>query len=222
MAINTEALLALQTELKVHQSTLVAVSKTKPYEDIAQAFGSGQLHFGENYIQELNEKITLNHLPLKWHFIGHLQSNKVKLLKKDIHLIHAVHSISLLKAINKHGAALNHKFEVLLQLHVAQETTKHGFDPSEMDNVLATSQLETLEYINIRGIMGMATFTSNEIQIAKEFKKLFSVYVHLKNQWFDGVQFNKLSMGMSSDYKIALAEGSNMVRIGSAIFGNRN
>jgi uncharacterized pyridoxal phosphate-containing UPF0001 family protein len=91
-----------------------------------------------------------------------------------------------------------------------------------MDTVLATSQFETLEYINIRGIMGMATFTSNEIQIAKEFKKLFSIYVHLKNQWFDGAQFNKLSMGMSSDYKIALAEGSNMVRIGSAIFGNRN
>ncbi|MCA0429503.1 MAG: YggS family pyridoxal phosphate-dependent enzyme [Bacteroidetes bacterium] len=198
--------------------TLVAVSKTKPNEDILQAYNAGQLIFGENYVQELVDK--QNSLPkdIKWHFIGHLQSNKVKYIAPFVTLIHGVDSLSLLKEINKQAQKNNRIINCLLQVFIAKEETKFGFDYNEINSFFNTG--ENLKYpnVNIVGFMGMASNTDNTSQIKLEFETLAALYKSLQQK----NNFNILSMGMSNDYDLAIKCGSNMVRIGSLIFGNRN
>lgn len=196
--------------------TLVAVSKTKPNELILEAYNAGQRDFGENYVQELCDKATLLPKDIKWHFIGHLQSNKVKYIAPFVHLIHGVDSLSLLKEINKHGLKNNRMINCLLQLYVAQEETKFGLDFNEAENILASKELKQLSHVAVKGFMGMASNTDDTKQIEKEFKSLkaFSdTQPYIKAEY--------LSFGMSSDYKLAINCGSNMLRIGSSIFGER-
>lgn len=199
--------------------TLVAVSKTKPVEDIMEAYNAGQRVFGENKIQDMVEKYEQLPKDIQWHMIGHVQRNKVKYMAPFVSLIHGVDSLKLLKEINKQAKKHNRVIDCLLQMHIAQESTKFGMDEEELFALLTSSEITSLKNINIVGLMGMATFTSNQEQIEKEFK-------HLKNV-FDKVKQTRnsltvLSMGMSGDYKIAIKCGSTMVRIGSSIFGKRN
>ena len=193
--------------------TLVAVSKTKPVSDIEKAYNSGQLIFGENKVQELVEKH--NKLPknIQWHMIGHLQTNKVKFIAPFVSLIHGVDSEKLLKEIDKRAKQNNRIIDCLLQVHITREDTKFGFSSEEIKDIIP--KLESYKNVNIIGLMGMATFTKNEIQIKEEFSFLSDIYKKHK-------QMNTLSMGMSGDYKIAIDCGSTMIRIGSTIFGNRN
>ncbi|MBT3417942.1 MAG: YggS family pyridoxal phosphate-dependent enzyme [Flavobacteriales bacterium] len=193
--------------------TLVAVSKTKPISDIEKAYNSGQLIFGENKVQELVEKH--NKLPknIQWHMIGHLQTNKVKFIAPFVSLIHGVDSEKLLIEIDKRGKQNNRIIDCLLQVHITRESAKFGFSSEEIKDIIP--KLESYKNVNIIGLMGMATFTKNEIQIKEEFSFLSDIYKKHK-------QMNTLSMGMSGDYKIAIDCGSTMIRIGSTIFGNRN
>jgi PLP dependent protein len=215
MPINIEKYNEILTELN-GKAALIAVSKTKPIEDIQALYDLGQRDFGENYVQELVDKY--NQLPkdIRWHFIGHLQSNKVKYIASFVHLIHGVDSENLLKEINKQGAKNNRVINCLLQIHIAQEETKFGFDSHELGKL---HQLHELKNVRIIGLMGMASFTQDENLIRKEFANLKSIYEALPTA---NCKLQTLSMGMSSDYKIALQEGSNMVRIGSLLFGERN
>jgi len=193
--------------------TLVAVSKTKPISDIEKAYNSGQLIFGENKVQELVEKH--NKLPknIQWHMIGHLQTNKVKFIAPFVSLIHGVDSEKLLIEIDKRAKQNNRIIDCLLQVHITRESAKFGFSSEEIKDIIP--KLESYKNVNIIGLMGMATFTKNEIQIKEEFSFLSDIYKKHK-------QMNTLSMGMSGDYKIAIDCGSTMIRIGSTIFGNRN
>ncbi len=195
--------------------TLVAVSKTKPKELITEAYEAGQKDFGENYVQELCDKHEQLPKDIRWHFIGHLQSNKVKSIAPFVHLIHGVDSFKLLKEINKEAKKNDRIINCLLQLFIANEETKFGLSFEEADAILKSDELKTLENISIKGFMAMATNTDNEEQIRSEFRsvKIFAKkYPHL----------SVLSYGMSSDFKIAVEEGSTMVRLGSSIFGERN
>ena len=194
---------------------LVAVSKTKPVADILEAYKNGQKVFGENKAIELKEKAEKLTKDIKWHMIGHLQRNKVKYIAPFVDLIHSIDSIRLLQEVNKRGSQNNRSINCLLQVRIAKEETKFGFDEFEIQNVLKITS--NYQNINIVGLMGMASFTSDEKQIRKEFKKLKKIFDCISNK-----EINILSMGMSSDYKIAIEEGSNMVRVGSAIFGKRN
>ncbi|HMO61018.1 MAG TPA: YggS family pyridoxal phosphate-dependent enzyme [Ferruginibacter sp.] len=198
------------------KATLVAVSKTKPVEDILALYQEGQRDFGENYVQELVDKAAVLPTDIRWHFIGHLQSNKVKYIAPFVHLIHGVDSESLLKEINKQAAKNNRVIDCLLQVHIAKEETKFGFDDARL------FQLNTAAYENvrIRGLMGMASFSNDEALVRQEFRYLKSLFDQYAAN--AGGQFNLLSMGMSGDYTIALEEGSTMVRIGSLLFGERN
>ncbi|SNT24413.1 hypothetical protein SAMN05421640_2910 [Ekhidna lutea] len=202
--------------------TLVAVSKTKPVEDILSAYNTGHRDFGENKVQELTRKAEELPKDIKWHMIGHLQRNKVKYIAPFVHLIHGVDSFKLLKEINKQGRKSDRVIDCLLQVHIAEEDTKFGFDKIELEEILSGKDLKDLAHVCIKGLMGMATFTEDTNQIRREFRLLKSIYEETKNSDHTNVQMNTLSMGMSGDYKIALEEGSNMVRIGSAIFGARN
>ena len=203
-------------ELKPFNAKLVAISKTKSVEDINVLLNHGQKSFGENYVQELVEKNET--IPdAEWHFVGHLQTNKVKLISSFIHLIHGVDSISILKEINKQAEKSKRIQECLLQIHIAKEETKFGFSFDEADLLLNSNEIKTLKNVSIKGFMGMSTATDNKSQIKKEFSSLKIFFNKYKS-----ADFSILSMGMTSDYKIALEEGSNMVRIGSAIFGERN
>ncbi len=206
----------LISELEKEGVTLVAVSKTKPVEDIASLYAYGQRDFGENYVQELTEKQPVLPGNIQWHFIGHLQSNKVKYIAPFVHLIHGIDSWKLLKEVNKQAARNNRVIPVLLQVHIATEETKFGFDEAELEEAL--SQSVSLEHIAIKGLMGMASFTDDLHQVEKEFGYLKSLY----DDYVLSHAFSILSMGMSGDYKIAIAHGSNMVRIGSLLFGSRN
>lgn len=199
------------------QATLVAVSKTKPLSDLITAYDAGQRHFGENKVQEMCLK--WDHLPkdIKWHMIGHLQRNKVKYIAPFVHLIHSVDSIRLLVEINKQAMSNDRVINCLLQVHIAQEDTKYGFNQTELTELLASNKVKSLTNLRIIGLMGMATYTDDQSQIAREFNLLKSIMDDLK---FD-YNLTVLSMGMTGDYKIALEHGSNMVRIGSAIFGGR-
>lgn len=198
-----------------NKATLVAVSKIKPVEDILALYNLGQKDFGENYVQELVDKQAQLPTDICWHFIGHLQSNKVKYIATFVHLIHGVDSLSLLKEINKQAAKNSRIINCLLQIHIAQEETKFGFNESEL---LQLNQLEQFKNVNICGLMGMASFTNDMQKVKNEFAYLKS----LQNKFIiQHPSFNILSMGMSSDYKIAIEEGSNMVRIGSLLFGAR-
>lgn len=200
---------------------LVAVSKNHPVERIREALEAGQLAFGENRVQELMPKARA--LPqAEWHMIGHLQTNKVKYIVPFIHLIHSVDSLKLLLEINKQAQRINRVVPCLLQVHIAQEETKYGFSHAEVESLLSGKEIRSLSHISIHGLMGMATFTSDEQQIRKEFKSLRQLFELLKSADLPGqVHMTILSMGMSHDYRIAIEEGSTMIRLGTAIFGER-
>ena len=195
--------------------TLVAVSKTKPISDILVAYESGQRIFGENKVQELEIKHTKLPSDIEWHMIGHLQSNKVKYIAPFISLIHAVDSLKLLKEINRRAKQNNRIINCLLQVHIASERTKFGFEINEINEILDESN--KLENICIKGLMGMATFTEEKSQLNSEFTKINNLFKKIKNK-----KINTLSIGMSGDYELAINNGSTMIRIGSTIFGNRN
>ncbi|MFI2742821.1 YggS family pyridoxal phosphate-dependent enzyme [Zhouia sp. PK063] len=199
--------------------TLVAVSKTKPITNLQEAYQAGQRIFGENKIQEMTDKWQEMPKDIRWHMIGHVQRNKVKYMAAYVDLIHGVDSIKLLKEINKQAEKFERKIDCLLQIHIAEEETKFGMDEKEVTNLLASDEIKDLPFINIIGLMGMATFTNDENQIRKEFKSLKTLFDKLKP---DYPTLEELSMGMSGDYKIAIEEGSTMVRVGSRIFGERN
>jgi len=215
MAVNKEKYQQINEELRLSKITLVAVSKTKPVEDILELYELGHRDFGENYVQELVEKAERLPKDIRWHFIGHLQSNKVKLITPFIYLIHGVDSLKLLKEIDKQSEKNKRVIDCLLQVHIAQEETKFGFDENELF-ALVTGQFAN---VKIKGLMGMASLTENTNKIRTEFKHLKTVYKKLSTLT---PQLSILSMGMSADYKIAIEEGSNMVRIGSLLFGERN
>jgi pyridoxal phosphate enzyme (YggS family) len=199
--------------------TLVAVSKTKSSEIILEANSKGHLDFGENKVQELVQKHEVLPKNIRWHMIGHLQSNKVKHIAPFVHLIHGVDSVKILKEINKQGLKNNKKINCLLQIHIAKEQNKFGFDIDEIKKFIELEQHILWENIIIKGVMGMATFTENKNLVKKEFELLRSNFEELKKYFTE--DFDTLSMGMSGDYKEAILAGSNMVRIGSSIFGRR-
>jgi pyridoxal phosphate enzyme (YggS family) len=201
---------------------LVAVSKTKPDEDIMEAYNAGQRLFGENKVQELTGKYERLPKDIEWHFIGHLQSNKVKYIAPFISLIHGVDSLKLLKTINKEAKKKGRVIDCLLQFHIATETTKFGLNREEAVAILEDEQYSSFGNIRIAGVMGMATYTDDTEQIRSEFRSLKHIFDDLKSRYFsDKEYFKEISMGMSGDYKIAVEEGSTLVRIGSSIFGAR-
>ncbi|UCD61233.1 MAG: YggS family pyridoxal phosphate-dependent enzyme [Flavobacteriaceae bacterium] len=199
--------------------SLIAVSKTKTKEEIMEAYEAGQRIFGENKIQEMVLKWSELPKDIEWHMVGHVQRNKVKYIGEFVSLIHSVDSLKLLKEINKQAIKNNRRINCLLQMHIAQEQTKFGLNEAELFHLLDSEEFGNLKNVTIQGLMGMATFTDDEEQIRKEFAYLNSIYLKLKNKM---PEINVLSMGMSGDYKIAIEEGSTMVRIGSSIFGVRN
>lgn len=197
--------------------TLVAVSKTKPIEDLMEAYNAGQRIFGENKIQEMSEKYESMPKDIEWNMIGHVQSNKVKFMAPYVALIHGVDSLKLLKEIDKQAAKNDRVIPCLLQVFIADEETKFGFDATELSEIFNSNVLEKYKNIKVQGLMGMATFTDNQQQVAQEFSTLKKLY----NQYAEANNLTILSMGMSGDYQLAIANGSTMVRIGSNIFGSR-
>jgi pyridoxal phosphate enzyme (YggS family) len=203
-------------------TALIAVSKTHPIERIMEAYEAGQRDFGENKVQELVEKYEALPKDIRWHMIGHLQSNKVKYIAPFVHLIHGVDSFNLLKEINKQGQKNGRQISCLLQFHIAQEDTKFGLSLEEAKAFLAGPEFSLLDHVRICGVMGMATFTENTTQIRKEFQSLHAIYQQLKSNYFSSnAEFKEISMGMSDDYPIAMEEGSTLIRVGSKIFGRR-
>ena len=194
--------------------TLIAVSKTKPNDMLLEAYNAGQRHFGENYVQELVDKETQLPKDINWHFIGHLQSNKVKYIAPFVYLIHGIDSFNLLKEINKQAQKNNRIIDCLLQIYIANEETKFGLYFKEASDILNSTEFKVLKNINIKGFMAMASNTDNKGQIKNEFATL-------KNFSLQYPEFKILSFGMSSDYKLAIEEGSTMIRVGSSIFGER-
>lgn len=222
MSVSSQ-LQSINQELANTPAKLIAVSKTKPNELIIEAYESGQRAFGENKVQELVDKQAALPKDIEWHMIGHLQRNKVKYIAPFVHLIHGVDTLKLLKEINKEGRKNDRMIPCLLQIHIAEEDTKFGFDANEVKELLESEVLNELEHVSIAGLMGMATNTDNEDQVRSEFagltvllKELIASYSHPR------LNLKEISMGMSGDYKIAVEEGSTMVRIGSTIFGARN
>ena len=219
MAINTEAYKKITEQAAQHNAVLVAVSKFKPTVDIQSLYDLGQRDFGENFVQELTLKYEALPKDIRWHYIGHLQSNKVKYIAPFIHLIHGVDSEKLLTEINKQATKNNRVIDCLLQVHIAEEEAKFGFDDLElqqlMKQILDTNS-SNYSNVSIRGLMGMASFSDDKEKVRGEFHKLKELYIT-----FSSSTFNLLSIGMSGDYEIALEEGSNMVRIGSLLFGAR-
>lgn len=222
--VNTTVWKELHDKFSAKGVTLVAVSKTKPVGDIQELYNLGQRDFGENYVQELGEKQPLLPADIRWHYIGHLQSNKVKYIAPFVYMIHAVDSFKLLLEINKQAAKNNRVIDVLLQVYIADEETKFGLDEKELVELLDyyEAQKADLQNIHICGLMGMASFTEDEKQVRTEFSKLHNLFQFLKQSYFlTSPHFNTISMGMSGDYTIAIEEGSTMVRIGSLLFGAR-
>lgn len=203
--------------------TLVAVSKTKPVSDLMEAYEAGQRIFGENKIQEMTDKWEAMPKDIQWHMIGHVQTNKVKYMAPYVSLIHGVDSLKLLQEINKQAQKNNRVIDCLLQVYIAEEESKFGLDEEELNEMLKQVQddSENYKYIRIVGFMGMATFTNNQIQVKKEFSRLKTIFDHYSTLNSKNCQLNILSMGMSGDYTLAIECGSNMVRIGSSIFGGR-
>ena len=223
--MNKEVWEKLHNELTSKGVTLVAVSKRKPVSDIQAFYDLGQRDFGENYVQELVDKESQLPADIKWHYIGHLQSNKVKAIAPFIYLIHAVDSFNLLVEINKQAAKNNRVIDVLLQMFIANEETKFGMDEKEILVLLEyyEAQKDKLKNIRICGLMGMATNTQNEHQLRSEFSRLYNFFKLLAGtNFFNKPYFSICSMGMSADYEVAIGEGSNMVRIGSLLFGSRS
>ncbi len=200
---------------------LVAVSKIQPVESIQALYDFGHRNFGENYVQELVEKAERLPKDIRWHFIGHLQTNKVKYIAPFIYLVHGVDSLKLLKEINKQAEKNNRTIYVLLQVHIAKETTKFGLNEGELKEIIDLVQQSEFKNIVIKGLMGMATFTDDTDKIQAEFKYLKGLYDQYATILHKSFQWSTLSMGMSDDYKIAIQNGSNMVRIGSLLFGRR-
>lgn len=200
---------------------LVAVSKIQPVQSIQALYNFGHRDFGENYVQELVEKAERLPKDIRWHFIGHLQTNKVKYIAPFIYLVHGVDSLKLLKEINKQAEKNNRIIHVLLQVHIAKETTKFGLNESELKEIIDQIQQSEFKNILIKGLMGMATFTDDIEKIQAEFQYLKSLYDQYASISHNAFQWSSLSMGMSDDYKIAIQNGSNMVRIGSLLFGRR-
>ena len=230
MAVNTDAYKKILAECEAKHVQLVAVSKTKPVADIKELYDLGQRDFGENYVQELVEKQPQLPTDTRWHFIGHLQSNKVKYITPFVHLIHGVDSLKLLQEINKQAVKHNREANCLLQVYIAQEETKFGFDANELVVLFRDdlSELSKLANVRIFGLMGMASFTNEAEKVRGEYKylkSLFDKYAQLPTANLPagqaGSQLQTLSMGMSGDYQIAIEEGSTMVRVGSLIFGER-
>jgi len=222
MLINQNNYLEIVKQLQIKNIGLVAVSKTKPVEAIKELYELGQRDFGENYVQELVDKEQQLPKDIRWHFIGHLQSNKVKFIAPFVYLIHGIDSFKLLKEVNKQAEKNGRVINVLLQVHIAEEETKFGLNENELRELMNSSSLKELNHVRICGLMGMASFTEDEEKIRKEFhylKSLFDKFAQLQTL---NSRLQTLSMGMSSDYRIAIEEGSTMVRIGSLIFGQRN
>lgn len=203
--------------------TLIAVSKTHSAETVLQAYEAGQRIFGENKVQELVAKYEALPKDIEWHLIGHLQSNKAKYVAPFVHLIHSIDSLKLLQEVDRQGSKNGRIIPCLLQVHIAQEETKFGFSSEEIEALLKSHELANLKSIQLVGLMGMASFTENHQQVRNEFKSLKTLFEKLKRQTLPAnVRMTELSMGMSGDYLTAIEEGSTMVRVGSAIFGNRN
>lgn len=222
MPVSLQNYNSIKTSLDQQGVTLVAVSKTKPVEDILELYQLGQRDFGENYVQELVDKQAQLPKDIRWHFIGHLQSNKVKYIAPFVHLIHGVDSASLVKEINKQAQKNGRTIDILLQVFIANEETKFGLDENELATII--DGFGKAEYGNVRvvGLMGMASFTENLTIVRTEFKKLKQLFDSLPSSGNVNIKPQFLSMGMSADYPIAIEEGSNMVRIGSLLFGTRN
>lgn len=221
--MNLEAFDSITNELKQYNAKLVAVSKTKPNSQIQGFYDKGQRIFGENKVQELGEKYEDLPKDIEWHFIGHLQRNKVKYIAPYVSLLHGVDSLRLLKEVDKQAKRVDRNIDVLCQMHIAQEETKFGLDNNELFELLDYVKDQKDFNVNVVGLMGMATNTDNTNQVAKEFKGLQVLFNDVKEKYFlNNSSFKELSMGMSGDYKIALDHGSTLVRIGSTLFGNRN
>ncbi len=200
--------------------TLVAVSKTKPIADIMEAYEAGHRHFGENKVQEMQEKYEQLPKDICWHMIGHVQGNKIKYMAPFVHMVHGIDKQKRLKELNKEAKKNNRVIDCLLQVHIAQEDTKFGFDALEIQDLLQSDFQTKYPNVRVRGLMGMATFTDDESQVSREFKGLRSLFMDSK-ELLQLEHFDTLSMGMSGDYKLAIAQGSTLVRVGSAIFGSR-
>ncbi len=212
MSVNQEQYKKIIVDLESRGVSLVAVSKTKPANEILELYQLGHRDFGENYVQELVDKQSQLPPDIKWHFIGHLQSNKAKYIIPFVHLIQGIDSFKLLKEIDKQAGKISRTIDVLLQVHIAEEETKFGLDETELEQVITSAA--DLKHVRIRGLMGMASFTENMDQVRSEFRFLKSLFD--REAYWD-----LLSMGMSADYETAIQEGSNMVRIGSLLFGSR-
>lgn len=210
------------SELQPTKTLLVAVSKTKSAETIREFYDAGQRDFGENYVQELTLKAAILPKDIRWHFIGHLQSNKVKSIAPFIHLIHTVDSLSLLAEIDKQARKYNRVINCLLQFKINEEETKSGLPESEIANFFDSEIFRQAKHVRLVGVMGMSTFTDDNNQITNEFRKLRSLFEMVRSKYYpDDEEFREISMGMSDDYKIAVKEGSTMVRVGSLLFGKR-
>lgn len=219
MLIHAENYSRIKEETASKNATLVAVSKTKPPAALQELYALGQRDFGENYVQELVEKQAVLPADIRWHFIGHLQSNKVKYIAPFVYLIHGIDSLKLLKEVNKQAQKVERVIPVLLQVHIAKEETKFGLNEEELAGILDSPELEGMKNVVIKGLMGMASFTDDRELVKSEFQTLKTLYARYGSNAH--VRFEILSMGMSGDYKLALEEGSTMVRIGSLLFGSR-
>jgi len=216
-----EQLLQIRNQLPP-QTSLVAVSKFQSSEKIMEAYQAGQRIFGEDKVQELISKYPVLPAHIQWHFIGHLQTNKVKFIVPFIDLIHSVDSLDLLREINRQAMKCNRNIRILLQIHIAQETSKYGLSYEACEQLIQSEEFRSFQCTIIAGLMGMASFTDNREQIRNEFKQLTAFFAHVKTKYFSSnLSFRELSIGMSNDYLIAIEEGSTMVRIGSDIFGDR-
>ncbi len=215
---------SMREQIAPFDCQLVAVSKTKPMPVLLEAYAAGIRNFGENKVQEITEKYEQMPKDVRWHMIGHLQSNKVKYIAPFVHLIHSVDSLKLLKEINKQAVKANRQINCLLQMHIAEEESKFGLSKEELFELLHSETLKNSDHVAINGLMGMATFTEHQEQVRKEFRQLKHIFDQVKTSpdLPPQVQMQTLSMGMSGDYPIALEEGSNMIRIGTTIFGSRN
>lgn len=202
--------------------TIVAVSKTKPISDLMEAYNAGQRIFGENKIQEMVDKFEALPKDIQWHMIGHVQTNKVKYMASFVHLIHSVDSLKLLKEIDKQAKKYDRTIDCLIQIKIAEEDSKFGLSTGDAKDLITSVKVNKLRNINIVGLMGMATFTDDEVQLKSEFNKLKNTFDSFKDIQTDNSDLKIISMGMSGDYNIAISCGSNMIRVGSNIFGERN
>jgi len=222
--INNNGWLSIQKEIEDQEVTLVAVSKTKPIEDIKALYDLGQKDFGENYVQEMVSKNEQLPKDIRWHFIGHLQSNKVKMIAPFVHLIHGVDSYKLLLEIEKQAAKNNRVIQVLLQIHIAEEETKFGFDETSLMECLDRFQVQKdiFQHLKICGVMGISSLADDQKNVEAEFEKLNTIFKFLKASYFPfDEHFKIVSSGMSGDYPLALQHGSTMIRVGSLLFGQR-